>query len=47
MIYDRLGEYEKARDHLERAIQINPGFSVLYAGTAADSLQELQSVVRR
>ena len=47
MIYDRLGEYEKARDHLERAIQINPGFSVLYAGSAADALQELQSVVRR
>lgn len=46
MIYDRLGEYEKARDHLERAIQINPGFSVLYAGTAADTLQKLQSVVR-
>ena len=47
MIYDRLGEYEKARDHLERAIQINPGFSVLYAGTAADTLRDLQSVVRR
>ncbi len=47
MIYDRLGEYEKARDHLERAIEINPGFSVLYAGTAADTLQELQSEARR
>ncbi len=47
MIYNGLGEYQKARDHLERAIQINPGFSVLYAGTAVDTLQELQSVVRR
>ncbi len=47
MIQHRLSDSEKARDYLERAIQINPGFSVLYAGTAADTLQELQSVVRR
>ncbi len=47
MIYDRLGEYEEARNHLERAVEMNPRFSVLYADTAADTLQELQSVVRR
>ena len=47
MIYDRIGEYEKASDYLELAIQINPRFSVLFADPAADTLQELQSVVRR
>ena len=47
MIYDRIGEYEKARDYLERAVEINPRFSVLYAETAADTIQRLQPVVRR
>ncbi len=47
MIYDRLGDYDRARDYLERSVQINPRFSVLYAETAADTLERLQSVVRR
>ena len=47
MIRHSIGDYEEARNYLERAIQINPGFSVLYAGTAADTLRDLQSVVRR
>ena len=47
MIEERLGDYEGARDYLERAVAINPRFSVLYSETAADTLRELQSVVRR
>ncbi|MFQ6019746.1 MAG: tetratricopeptide repeat protein [Dehalococcoidia bacterium] len=47
MIHYRLGDYEEARRQLERAVEINPRFSVLYWETAADTLQALQSVVRR
>ena len=46
MIHYRLGDYDKARDYLSRAVDINPRFSLLYAETAADTLQQLQSAVR-
>ncbi|MCH8813698.1 MAG: tetratricopeptide repeat protein [Chloroflexi bacterium] len=43
MIDYRLGESESARAYLEQAVEINPGFSVLYAQTAIDTLRELES----
>lgn len=47
MIHYRLGDYEPARDYLERALDLNPHFSILYAQTAGDTLQELRSLVQR
>lgn len=46
MIEFRLGESELARAYLEQAIDINPGFSVLYAETAIETLRELNSFAR-
>jgi len=47
MIHHRLGNSERAREYLERVDEINPAFSVLYAETAAETLQQLQTAVRR
>lgn len=47
MIEYRLDEYDEARTHLERAVKINPRFSLLYAETASETLDELRAVVRR
>jgi len=38
MINDKLGNGAAAREYLSRALEINPGFSVLYADQAARSL---------
>ncbi|TMG09358.1 MAG: hypothetical protein E6I02_01530, partial [Chloroflexi bacterium] len=38
MINDKLGNRGAAREYLSRALEINPGFSVLYADQAARSL---------
>jgi tetratricopeptide (TPR) repeat protein len=39
MIYQRLGENEKAHDYLHRAIVLNPQFHVFYADAARAALQ--------
>jgi tetratricopeptide (TPR) repeat protein len=41
MIYHRLGEREKAREHLRRALSINPHFHIFFADNAARALEEL------
>ncbi len=46
MINYRAGNREAARDYIARALEINPGFSVLYSEEAANTLQELRSAVR-
>ncbi len=46
MIQHRLRDYEEARNYLERAVEMNPHFSVLYSDTAADTLDSLQVAVR-
>jgi len=38
MINDKLGNRGAAREYVSRALEINPGFSVLYADQAARSL---------
>ncbi len=43
MIAYRLGEHTQARDYLERALTINPYFSVLYANQARHTLEELRA----
>ena len=45
MIYYRLGENEKARESLARAISTNPQFHVLHAETAALTLKQLDESV--
>jgi tetratricopeptide (TPR) repeat protein len=45
MIYYRLGENEKARGFLARAISTNPQFHVLHAETAALTLKQLDESV--
>ncbi len=47
MIRYRLGDYGPARRFLEQALRTNPRFSVLYAGEAAETLEQLQSLVGR
>jgi tetratricopeptide (TPR) repeat protein len=42
MIYQRLGEREKAKQYLRRAIATNPHFHILYADAAAQTLEELE-----
>jgi len=42
MIYNRLGDSEKAGAHLRMAMSINPHFSVRYEPTARQLLVELQ-----
>jgi tetratricopeptide (TPR) repeat protein len=41
MIYERLGEKEKAEDYLRRAIALNPQFHLFYADLAKAALQSL------
>jgi tetratricopeptide (TPR) repeat protein len=41
MIYQRLGEKEKAREHLSRALTINPHFHIFFADNATHALEEL------
>jgi tetratricopeptide (TPR) repeat protein len=41
MIYERLGDNEKARDYLQRAIALNPQFHLLHADVARATLQKL------
>jgi tetratricopeptide (TPR) repeat protein len=41
MIYQRLGEKEKARQHLSRALTINPHFHIFFADNAKRILEEL------
>jgi tetratricopeptide (TPR) repeat protein len=41
MIHYRLGDHTQARRHLELALAINPHFSLLYAGEAQRTLDEL------
>jgi tetratricopeptide (TPR) repeat protein len=43
MIAKALGRDEQAREYLQRAIDLNPHFSVLYADEAADSLKTLKT----
>jgi len=41
MIYERLGEREKAKEHLRRALSINPHFHIFFADNATRTLEEL------
>ena len=43
MIYERLGDNEKARDYLQRAIALNPQFHLMHADVARATLQKLSS----
>jgi tetratricopeptide (TPR) repeat protein len=43
MIYQRVGEKEKAREHLRRALSINPHFHVFFADNAKRTLAELEN----
>lgn len=43
MIYRAIGDTNSARAHFEMSLQINPDFSVLYAGQAAQALQDPQA----
>ena len=43
MIYQRVGEKEKAREHLRRALSINPHFHIFFADNAKRSLVELEN----
>jgi tetratricopeptide (TPR) repeat protein len=43
MIFDRLGDKEKAKDYLRRAVATNPHFHVLFAEIAAQLLRELEN----
>jgi tetratricopeptide (TPR) repeat protein len=42
MIYHRLGEKEKAKQYLAKAIATNPHFHILYAETAQKTLEQLE-----
>jgi tetratricopeptide (TPR) repeat protein len=43
MIARSLGQDEQAREYLQRAVVLNPHFSLLYADTAAAALDELEA----
>jgi tetratricopeptide (TPR) repeat protein len=43
MIAKALGQREQAREYLQRAIDLNPHFSLLYSDEAADSLKSLKA----
>jgi hypothetical protein len=43
MIYQRVGEKEKAREHLRRALSINPHFHIFFADNAKRALVELEN----
>ena len=42
MIYHRLGEADKAREYLRRALSTNPYFHILYGDVADQTLRELE-----
>jgi tetratricopeptide (TPR) repeat protein len=44
MIAKSLGQKEQAREYLQQAIDLNPHFSLLYSGEAADALESLEPV---
>ena len=44
MISRELGKNEQAREHLQKALDLNPHFSVLHADTAARALDDLENV---
>jgi hypothetical protein len=43
MIAKELGQEERAREYLRQATDLNPHFSLLYGGTAAAVLGELEA----
>ncbi len=43
MIYERVGDAEKAKDYLQRAIAVNPQFHLFYADLARTTLQQLSN----
>ena len=43
MIAKSLGQKERAREYLQQAVGLNPHFSLLYSGEAADALKSLKS----
>jgi tetratricopeptide (TPR) repeat protein len=47
MIYHRLGDKEKAKQYLAKAIATNPYFHVLYAETAQKTLEQLEQPMAR
>jgi tetratricopeptide (TPR) repeat protein len=47
MIAKALGQAGAAQDYLERAVQLNPHFSVLYAAQAQAALRDLSAVSRK
>jgi tetratricopeptide (TPR) repeat protein len=42
MIYQRLGEIEKAKEFLARALATNPHFHILHADVARRTLKEIE-----
>lgn len=42
MIYHRLGDKQKAREYLSRALETNPHFHIFFAETAARTLKDLE-----
>ena len=45
MIYNQLGDKELAREYLERALRLNPHFSILQADEAKRALEDLSKEV--
>ncbi|MGH3144973.1 MAG: tetratricopeptide repeat protein [Rubrobacter sp.] len=43
MISRALGQDDRAREHLQQAVDLNPRFSVLHADALADALEELEA----
>jgi tetratricopeptide (TPR) repeat protein len=43
MIYQRVGDKEKAKEHLRRALSINPHFHIFFADNAKRTLVELEN----
>jgi tetratricopeptide (TPR) repeat protein len=41
MIYERVGNLENAKSYLQRALDINPHFHILYSSTASETLARL------
>ena len=41
MIYEKAGDSAKAKSYLQRALDINPHFHILYSGTASETLARL------
>jgi Tfp pilus assembly protein PilF len=43
MIANRLGQTSQAKERLQTALNINPGFHILYAGVARQQLKALDN----